>query len=979
MIILACVLTSLSVFSGASAHPFFVDSNPKPSSTVESVENIDILFSEPLELQYSKVSIIGPDGNAIQTSNLQNVDSDTSSIRVLLDSTNLPRGLYTVTTTVLSAVDGHVVDDSFIFGVGTQVPGSNSPKSTSDSLFSLQEVGAKFPGYVGQIIIVGAAFMNIWLARPLRKTKLLSGFSARPSIDRQFIKLILIGTCLVLASGIAIIIVQSVSIGTGVIEAVGTQFGKTWILRMAQTSVLLGIILLFYRRLRIKNVSVGTPGMIAILAIGISILISYSLISHAAAANKILPLMLDFFHGLAASIWIGGLILLAFVTVPNILRIDNSLIKSAALSVLIPRFSSIVALVLGGILLTGPLLLWNMESDLSTTVASSYGKVLFVKLVIGAAMIAMGLYHQVTIQTKVSKHIVTKFGTVRTNDDKDAGNSDKFPTLKKSMKLEAALGIGLLMMVSLLANMTLPTGEFSHLSGVNEGNSFAQASDSKDSGTIYSETSYTDNGKITLSVTPLSIGQNRFELSFTGYNGTEPKVDNATIKLTQLEKGIGPITIETEKGPENVFVADGALSLYGNWLVEVEGITSQTGVPNAIASFPILVKPKISSLISTVSVYNTTNQSLPLYPLYDENRDSIWVGDTQPSSSRLLQFNIKSQNYTVHPIQGSFLITFSALDRAGNIWYIDPVQTLLGVYSPSNKTTKHFLSPHKGVISSLAIDNDGNLWMPTVQANKIMKFDPLNNKFSTFDIPTPNSQPVAIAVDRKDNSIWFAEAIGKVGRVDPVTGNITEYSTKGTVLEEPTVVFPDPSNYKIYVSEHSGHRISVLNPLLGTFNEYPVINENGLPFGMAYDKFGNLWLAQHEIDKIAVLDPQSGESRVVNIPITGSFIQYVTADKNGNIWFAAQRASALGQISISANSSSLETALPSEDSEVASRSGPLYETVLSDLITKSKIKLPYVIGPLALVGIVLGVLFYTTNIIAMRKNMSLIGKLENKK
>jgi len=968
------------VFSGASAHPFFVDSNPKPSSTVESVENIDILFSEPLELQYSKVSIIGPDGNAIQASKLQNVDSDTSSIRVLLDSTNLPRGLYTVTTTVLSAVDGHVVDDSFIFGVETQVPGSNSPKSTSDSLFSLQEVGAKFPGYVGQIIIVGAAFMSIWLARPLRKTKLLSDLmsASRPSIDRQIIKLILIGTCLVLASGIAIIIVQSVSIGTGVIEAIGTQFGKTWILRMAETSVLLGIILLLYTRLRIKKVLVGTSGMIVILAIGISILVSYSLISHAAATNNILPLLLDFLHSIAASIWVGGLILLAFVFVPNILRTGDSLGKSAALSVLIPRFSSVVAPILGGILLSGPLLLWNMESDLSTTVASSYGKVLFIKLVIGAAMIAMGLYHQVTIQTKVSKIIVSKSGTVLTNEDKEVSDSDKFATLKKSMKLEAALGIVLLMMVSLLANMTLPTGEFSHLSGVNEGNAFAQASDSNRSGTIYSETRYTDNGKITLSVTPLTIGQNRFEISFAGYNGTEPKIDNATIKLTQLDKGIGPITIETEKDPENVFVADGALSLYGNWLVEVEGITSQTGVPNAIASFQILVKPKISSLISTVSIYKTTNQSLPLYPLYDMNRDSIWVGDTQPGSSRLLQFNIKSQNYTVHQIQGSFLITFSALDRAGNIWYIDPVQSLLGVYSPSNKTTKHFLSPHKGVISSLAIDNDGNLWMPTVQANKIMKFEPLNNKFSTFDIPTANSQPVGIAVDRKDNSIWFAEAIGKVGRVDPVTGNMTEYPTKGTVLEEPTAVFPDPSNYKIYVSEHSGHRISVLNPLLGTFDEYPVINENGLPFGMAYDKFGNLWLAQHEIDKIAVIDPRSGESREVNIPITGSFIQYVTSDKNGNIWFAAQRGSALGQISISVNSSSIDTGSTGRVSEVA-RNGLPDQTLLSNLTTNMNVRFPYVIGALALVGIVLGVLFYTTNIVSLRKNMSLIGKLEYKK
>lgn len=145
---------------------------------------------------------------------------------------------------------------------------------------------------------------------------------------------------------------------------------------------------------------------------------------------------------------------------------------------------------------------------------------------------------------------------------------------------------------------------------------------------------------------------------------------------------------------------------------------------------------------------------------------------------------------------------------------------------------------------------------------------------------------------------------------------------------------------------------------------------------LAFDKFGNIWLAQHETDKMAVIDPQSGESKEVNIPIVGSFIQYITSDKNGNIWFSAQRGSALGQISISANKSSM--VLGSTGNETTSNSQP-NQTPLSKLTSKLNIRFPYVIGVLALAGIILGVLFYTVNIISLRKNLNLISKLENKK
>ncbi|MGI0021243.1 MAG: hypothetical protein ACRD9Q_00130, partial [Nitrososphaeraceae archaeon] len=70
----------------------------------------------------------------------------------------------------------------------------------------------------------------------------------------------------------------------------------------------------------------------------------------------------------------------------------------------------------------------------------------------------------------------------------------------------------------------------------------------------------------------------------------------------------------------------------------------------------------------------------------------------------------------------------------------------------------------------------------------------------------------------------------------------------------------------------------------------------GLPFGMAFDKFGNLWVAEHTINKIAVMDTQKSKVREIEVKNSSPFIQWLTSDSNGNIWFAEQRGNGIGMI-----------------------------------------------------------------------------------
>jgi methionine-rich copper-binding protein CopC len=120
-IVLSFLVLCISYAIEAFAHPFYVDSTPKPfQNTPESPGEVSVFFSEPIELPYSDISVLGPDGKSVDNKDAHNVNGQTSSIAVSLQD-NLPSGIYTVNTKVLSAVDGHVVDNSFTFGIATDL------------------------------------------------------------------------------------------------------------------------------------------------------------------------------------------------------------------------------------------------------------------------------------------------------------------------------------------------------------------------------------------------------------------------------------------------------------------------------------------------------------------------------------------------------------------------------------------------------------------------------------------------------------------------------------------------------------------------------------------------------------------------------------------------------------------------------------------------------------------------------------------
>lgn len=837
----------------AYAHPLIEISTPKASTNVSAgLTQITIDFSEAVDVNFSYIKVFDNNGNQIDNKNTQYLNPEDESVLVLT-TPPLQDGVYTVTTQVLSKVDGHLVPYAFVFGVGNvELP--PPPQITVEQQIYFPEAGARFPGLVGQVIVLGAAISSLLIWRGVKKPWIRENADFQKFFHGKFSTITGIGLFAVFASNILMLIIQTIRLQVSASDVLETSFGTVWIIRMGLTVVLLAVWFL------LENKTAGaTKKQLLVLGLSLALIGTTTAIGHGAASEQLSAIIIDYAHNLIASVWIGGVIFFGFILLPALAKLDDSKKELASLLV-IPRFSSVILVSLGIVIITGPALLWLLEDDVSLLSQSYYGLMIMTKIALGTAMIALGGYNQFRIQ-------------------KPAERSPGLPVhqkLKRSVRTEAILGIALLGVVALLTNSSLPTsqGEETKL----------QIPDG------FSTYAFSESLRFAVDIIPLKSGTNTISISVVDSNGKAPEdLTELRAKVSNPQKNIAPIEIPLEKADS--YKGETTFGFSGSWTIEIDAQRSAN--PNESVSFTVLVKPRLSELKTDITEYTLPENAAPLYPVYDGD-DTIWFSDS--SKPRLWKFSISEKQFTPYQFEGKTTV-FLKLD-GDRIWFTDTPDSKIGYFDIKSEQFTIISLPIKSIPISLETDNDGNVWIALVDQHMLLKYDPASEQFTEHKLPTNPAGPVALVRDQ-NGMIWFAESQGgKIGVINPDTGKIQEYSPIQPLKEPFFLLFDKDGN--ILVSEHTALRVVRFNPYLETFsNVVTVTDPNSLPFALAPDKFGNLWIAQHTVDRLGIYDPQKGEFTELNIPSQTTFTQFLLNDKNGDIWFVEQRANKLGHVAIS--------------------------------------------------------------------------------
>ena len=913
------VLVFFLGFPLASAHPFLLDSEPgqgqnAPAGTTQIITN----YSEAVEIGFSELRVYDANGNQIDNKDTAYNNGETS---LIVTTPPLEDGVYTITSKVLSKIDGHLVQAAIVFGVGdVKIDSSLLEKQENSETTFIPESIARFPGLVGQTIVLGGVIVSItiWSSQQTRFREVFADINEQFKV--KFSKIIGIGVIATFASNFIMLGVQTWRLETSPLDVIGTTFGTTWLIRMIITIIIIG--LWFWME---KKNEITIKGQIPLLIASLILIATTTMMGHGASTELEAPWILDYSHNLLSSIWIGGVIFFAFVALPTITKTENSIKEKITLS-LIPRFSGLFIIAIGILIITGPTLLWFLDDNVASLTDSTYGKLILIKIGIAAVMIAFGGLYQVKFM----------------RDTYDFEKLDISKKIGKPLKIEAGLGIALLAVVALLVNSSLPAGEI-------------QSADALQGTFGYESVLFSENAKFDVKVLPAGIGSNTISVIVTSYDD-KPLADisGLKVKVSNPQKNISPIeaeVIEDVQDSITKYSADATFGFAGNWQIELEAQRAENSNENAI--FSLQIKPALRDIRTEITEYEfPAEETAPLFPVYDGK--NIWISDAQ--KPRLWKFSIEDEQFTPYTFDGLTTI-FMDMGKDGKIWFTDTPNSKIGSFDPKTEEFETIELPQfnlaikKSLPTSVGVDNENDVWVAVIDQSLLLEYNQSTKKFKIVNTITPEAGPTAIEID-DSNNVWFAESlVGKLGKIDGETKEVTEFAPQGEPMAEPFALMIDKEE-NVWIAEHIGPAVTKFNPILEDFEQIKISNPESLPFGMAFDKYDNMWVAQHVIDSLVVYDQSSNQIIEIGIPTEGSFTQFVIADDNGDIWFVEQRGGKLGKVSISA---------------VPSQIGAVQEE------TPQNIMYVELVAPIIAAGIIATSLFYVKSVRDKRKIDELIS------
>ena len=906
-------------FPLASAHPFLLDSEPgqgqnAPAGTTQIITN----YSEAVDIGFSELRVYDANGNQIDNKDTAYNGGETS---LIVTTPPLEDGVYTITSKVLSKIDGHLVQAAIVFGVGdVKIDSSLLEKQENSETTFIPESIARFPGLVGQTIVLGGVIVSItiWSSQQTRFREVFADINEQFKI--KFSKIIGIGVIATFASNFIMLGVQTWRLETSPLDVIGTTFGTTWLIRMIITIIIIG--LWFWME---KKNEITIKGQIPLLIASLILIATTTMMGHGASTELEAPWILDYSHNLLSSIWIGGVIFFAFVALPTITKTENSIKEKITLS-LIPRFSGLFIIAIGILIITGPTLLWFLDDNVASLTDSTYGKLILIKIAIAAAMIGFGGMYQIKFLKNM--HDLEKLNISR--------------KISKPLKFEAGLGIALLAVVALLVNSSLPAGEI-------------QSADAIQGTFGYESVLFSENAKFDVKVLPAGIGSNTISVIVTSYDDRPlADISGLKVKVSNPQKNISPIEAEvTENVQDSVtkYSADATFGFAGNWQIELEAQRAENSNENAI--FSLQIKPSLNDIRTEITEYDfPAEETAPLFPVYDG--ENIWISDAQ--KPRLWKFSIEDEQFTPYTFDGLTTI-FMDIGKDGKIWFTDTPNSKIGSFDPKTEKFETIQLPQfnlaikKSLPTSVGVDNQNDVWVAVIDQSLLLEYNQSTKKFKIVNTITPEAGPTAIEIDDANN-VWFAESlVGKLGKIDGETKELTEFTPQGEPMAEPFALMIDKEE-NVWIAEHIGPAITKFNPILEDFKQIKISNPDSLPFGMAFDKYDNMWVAQHVIDSLVVYDQSSGQIIEIAIPTEGSFTQFVIADDNGDIWFVEQRGGKLGKVSISA---------------VPSQIGTVQEVKSQDIMYVE------LVAPIIAAGIIATALFYVKSVRDKRRIDDLIS------
>src|SRR5215204_1255231 len=206
---------------------------------------------------------------------------------------------------------------------------------------------------------------------------------------------------------------------------------------------------------------------------------------------------------------------------------------------------------------------------------------------------------------------------------------------------------------------------------------------------------------------------------------------------------------------------------------------------------------------------------------------------------------IKTDGTVLPDIPAVFSPNGSGLDAHGDdIWFADFNNHSVWRYDIPTDTFTELPAPNT-VPLDVTVGADGIVWF-TDANGQIGRLDPTTGVVSEIDVEGfPREINIA-----SDGAVWFTERFAPqaVGRLDPATNKVTLFPADGG----PADIAPAGPEGSMWFTRTTGGNIARISPT-GTITVTSKVVKDSGPFGITVAPDGNPWFTMLDADKIATL------------------------------------------------------------------------------------------------------------------------------
>ncbi|MGZ8482074.1 MAG: copper resistance CopC/CopD family protein, partial [Candidatus Limnocylindria bacterium] len=352
--------------SRVAAHAHLVASSPGSGTVVaDSPTELRLVFSEPLEDQFTSLDLVASDGTVLLTRAGEIDPQDRHAL--VVRGVDLADGVYQITWRTLSAADGHTAEGFFAFAVGPFIgalPGAIGGGMIHTETDPLRVLG-RWLTYIGLLLALGLAVFHRVVVRG-------------GPMPRTLVRLLAAGLGISAVATLGVAVAGAVEAGSLSDYLVGSRNGALQVARAVVSAAGAAALILVTPR------AAGLVAAVSGLA-GIALLVAAG---HASAMAGPAPVLGQMVHVAGAAVWIGGIVgLLALVVSPGLLRGRDD--HPPDLRTYVPRFSALALVSIGLVALTGVYAAW-MQMGTLVTLGTEYGRTLLLKSGLAVGALALG-------------------------------------------------------------------------------------------------------------------------------------------------------------------------------------------------------------------------------------------------------------------------------------------------------------------------------------------------------------------------------------------------------------------------------------------------------------------------------------------------------------------------------------------------------------------------------------------------------------